>query len=98
MVHFTKSLFLFFFVAYRAATILVLASSTLLYMSFAVALSVHQELSEHLKLSRCTLQEYRKPIIDGKSEMTDTPDTIASKRTKGNDQSLVVPLCSLYSF
>ena len=30
----------------------------------------------------------------GKSEMTDTPDTIASKRTKGNDQSLVVPLCS----
>lgn len=34
----------------------------------------------------------------GKSEMTDTPDTIASKRTKGNNQSLVVPLCSLYSF
>ena len=34
----------------------------------------------------------------GKSEMTDTPDIIASKRTKGNDQSLVVPLCSLYSF
>ena len=30
--------------------------------------------------------------------MTDTPDTIASKRTKGNNQSLVVPLCSLYSF
>ena len=25
-----------------------------------------QELSEHLKLSRRTLQEYRKPIIDGK--------------------------------
>ena len=41
---------------------------------------------------------YHKPIIDGKSEMTDTPDTIASKRTKGNNQSLVVPLCSLYSF
>lgn len=34
----------------------------------------------------------------GKSEMTDTPDTIASKRTKGNNQSLVVPPCSLYSF
>lgn len=34
----------------------------------------------------------------GKSEMTDTPDTIAPKRTKGNNQSLVVPLCSLYSF
>ena len=66
LVHFTKSLFLFFFVAYRAASILALASSTLLYMSFAVALSVHQELSEHLKLSRRTLQEYRKPIIDGK--------------------------------
>ncbi len=28
--------------------------------------------------------------------MTDTPDTIASKRRKGNDQSLVVPLSSLY--
>ncbi len=28
--------------------------------------------------------------------MTDTPDTIASKRTKGNNQSLVVPLSSLY--
>ena len=28
--------------------------------------------------------------------MTDKPDTIASKRTKGNNQSLVVPLCSLY--
>ena len=28
------------------------------------------------------------------SLMTDTPDTIASKRTKGNNQSLVVPLCS----
>jgi hypothetical protein len=66
LVHFTKSLFLLFFVAYRAARILALASSTLLYMSFAVALSVHQELSEHLKLSRRTLQEYRKPIIDGK--------------------------------
>ena len=66
LVHFTKSLFLFFFVAYRAASILALASSTLLYMSFAVALAVHQELSEHLKLSRRTLQEYRKPIIDGK--------------------------------
>ena len=32
----------------------------------------------------------------GKSEMTDTPNTIASKRTKGNNQSLVVPLCPLY--
>ena len=30
--------------------------------------------------------------------MTDTPDTIDSKRTKGNNQSLVVSLCSLYSF
>ena len=30
--------------------------------------------------------------------MTDTPDTIATKRTKGNNQSVVVPLCSLYSF
>lgn len=29
----------------------------------------------------------------GKSEMTDTPDTIASKLTKGNNQYLVVPLC-----
>ncbi len=32
----------------------------------------------------------------GKSEMPDTPETIASKRTKGNNQSLVVPLSSLY--
>ena len=69
MVHFGsfyKIPLFIFFVAYRAARILALASSTLLYMSFAVALPVHQKLSEHLKLSRRTLQEYREPIIDGK--------------------------------
>ena len=85
-----------------------------------------KELSEHLKLSRRTLQEYRKqgilpyiilcgktlypeseiqalltgnyrkPIIDGHQSNEDPIN--ASKRTKGNNQSLVVPLCSLYSF
>ena len=76
LVHFTKSLFLFFFAAYRAASILALASST-------------SPSSPPITASR---------YLMGKSEMTNTPDTIASKRTKGNNQSLVVPLCSLYSF
>ena len=60
LVHFTKSLFLFFFVAYRAASILALASSTLLYMSFAVALSVHQILSHDSESIATAIQEYRK--------------------------------------
>ena len=63
LVHFTKSLFLFFFVAYRAASILALASSTLLYMSFAVALSVHQILSHDSESIATAMQEYRKQRI-----------------------------------
>ena len=63
LVHFTKSLFLFFFVAYRAASILALASSTLLYMSFAVALSVHQILSHDSESIATAMQKYRKQRI-----------------------------------
>ena len=63
LVHFTKSLFLLFFVAYRAARILALASSTLLYMSFAVALSVHQILSHDSESIATAMQEYRKQRI-----------------------------------
>ena len=81
LVHFTKSLFLFFFVAYRAASILALASST-------------SEFLIELRLICVVVSEWCPNAL----LMTDTPDTIASKRTKGNNQSLVVPLCSLYSF
>ena len=56
-------LFLFTFVAYRAASILALASSTLLYMSFAVALSVHQILSHDSESIATAMQEYRKQHI-----------------------------------
>ena len=63
LVHFTKSLFLFTFVAYSAASILALASSTLLYMSFAVALSVHQILSHDSESIATAMQEYRKQRI-----------------------------------
>ena len=63
LVHFTKSPFLFTFVAYSAASILALASSTLLYMSFAVALSVHQILSHDSESIATAMQEYRKQRI-----------------------------------
>ena len=56
-------LFLFTFVAYSAASILALASSTLLYMSFAVALSVHQILSHDSESIATAMQEYRKQRI-----------------------------------
>ena len=56
-------LFLFTFVAYSAASILALASSTLLYMSFAVALSVHQILSHDSEYIATAMQEYRKQRI-----------------------------------
>ena len=56
-------LFLFTFVAYSAASILALASSTLLYMSFAVALSVHQILSHDSESIATAMQEYRKQHI-----------------------------------
>ena len=56
-------LFLFTFVAYSAASILVLASSTLLYMSFAVALSVHQILSHDSESIATAMQKYRKQRI-----------------------------------
>ena len=58
-----NSLFLFTFVAYSAASILALASSTLLYMSFAVALSVHQILSHDSESIATAMQEYRKQCI-----------------------------------
>ena len=56
-------LFLFTFVAYSAVSILALASSTLLYMSFAVALSVHQILSHDSESIATAMQEYRKQRI-----------------------------------
>ena len=49
--------------AYSAASILALASSTLLYMSFAVALSVHQILSHDSESIATAMQEYRKQRI-----------------------------------
>ena len=49
--------------AYSAASILALASSTLLYISFAVALSVHQILSHDSESIATAMQEYRKQRI-----------------------------------
>jgi hypothetical protein len=66
LVHFTKSLFLFFFAAYRAASYFGVGIIYFIIYVICGGFVCPQELSEHLKLSRRTLQEYRKPIIDGK--------------------------------
>ena len=84
LVHFTKSLFLFFFAAYRAASY------------FGVGI-IYFWAFDRIEIDlRGAFSIFR--LVATFVMMTDTPDTIASKRTKGNNQSLVVPLCSLYSF
>ena len=84
LVHFTKSLFLFFFAAYRAASY------------FGVGI-IYFWAFDRIEIDLCGgFSIFR--LVATFVMMTDTPDTIASKRTKGNNQSLVVPLCSLYSF
>ena len=84
LVHFTKSLFLFFFSAYRAASIF--GVGIIYFWAFD---RIEIDLRGGFSIFR---------LVATFVMMTDTPDTIDSKRTKGNNQSLVVPLCSLYSF
>ena len=84
LVHFTKSLFLFFFAAYRAVSIFCVG---IIY--FWVFDRIEIDLRGGFSIFR---------LVATFVMMADTPDTIASKRTKGNNLSLVVPLCSLYSF
>ena len=84
LVHFTKSLFLFFFLWLIGLPVFwrwhhLLLSFWWNWDRFAWSFSIFRLVATFVM-------------------MTDTPDTIASKRTKGNNLSLVVPLCSLYSF